>query len=796
MDSVDNLRPDTTPNAENEKILNASGLVKVYGSTRAVDDMSVSLNKGEVLGLVGSNGAGKSTLMRIISGVTKPSGGSLEFFGDKIEADHFSTVKARQLGIRVVYQELSLCTNLKVYENFYVEQFQRFRGFKWRKNASAVTKASLNEVFPGNKINPAETVSNLTISQRQMIEISRAACDPDLKLLILDEPTSSLGAEQVEQLSKFVETKKKSGVSFIFISHKLKEVLKLCDKITIMSNGKLICNSKTSDVDEKFLISTMSGVAVNEKNDTANQEELKSARDENEVEVEIKNFENDELHKISTSMYAGEVIGIAGLEGCGQKTLLHVLYEASRKSRKKNRLFIKDPVAYVSGDRPKEGVFPLWSILKNLTVTRIARFSKGLTVDQKKEQQWGKEWYERLKIKASDFESSILSLSGGNQQKVLIARAMLSEAKIIILDDPSRGVDVETKKQLAALYREAASHGKLVIWYSTEDEELTMCDRVLVMRDGHIVKELSGKDITKDRIIDSSFITVERDKSTKVKKENSLGEKVLNFFNSQRSAIPLIALVIIVMVIKAVNSDAITYFGLELMINSAIPLVLAGLSQMFIIAASDIDFGLGAYLGFTNVISATFLVTNPPLGILILLLGIIGYGVLAAIIHIRKIPAIVVTLGSSFIWLGIALNIMEKPGGSSPEWLSSIFNLNVPIIPEAIILVALFGAAAYFIIMRSKYGTILRGFGNNQKAIQRSGWSPLKARVSLYLLAGIFGVLAGMAMTGISTAADANAASILSIADCRSRGFGRRRADGWYHRPNRRCVRRHYAFFD
>lgn len=752
---------DLKRSLSSDMLVEASNIVKIYGVTKAVDDMKLSIHTGEVVGLVGANGAGKSTLTRIVSGVTRPTEGEMRLLSENIDFAHYSAAYARKLGVRVVYQELSLCTNLKVYENFYLEQNQRLKGSKWRKDAYAVAKEALDLVFPNNNIEPSEEVGNLTIAQRQMVEISRAASDPDLKLLILDEPTSSLGAEQAIQLQDFIMKAKKRGISFIFITHKLKEILAVSDTIVIMSNGKLKWCGEAAEVTEEELVEKMSGSGgIVQISHEENYEKIIN-KDGKNLKIDINNLNTGSLHDINVKMYGGEIIGVAGLEGSGQKALLHTCYEASKK-KKNNAISINDTVAFVSGDRAKEGVFPLWSIIKNMTVTKLTKYSDGLVIDKEKEIKWGEEWFEKLKVKSSDLHAPILSLSGGNQQKIMIARALLSNAKIIFLDDPSRGVDVETKRQLFQLYKEAAEEGKVIIWYSTEDEELTGCDRVLVMRDGHVVKELEGNEITKDKIIESSFINVKKENKEEEKVKDKKQSKLSSYLKS-RTLMPFIAMVLIFAAIGAAHPEALSGFGISLLLGSAIPLVLAAISQMFIITASDIDLGLGAYLGFTNVVSAILLVTNPSLGIITLLLGIAGYAVLAALIHMRKIPAIVVSLGASFIWLGTAVTIQAKPGGSSPEWLSKFFNLPIPAIPEPVILSLVIAVIAYLIIIYSPYGTVLRGFGNNPKSIERSGWSTLKARVSLYILAALFGTFAGLSLTGITTAADANSASSYTL---------------------------------
>lgn len=743
-------------------VIELSKIVKTYGSTRAVDEMSIIINPGEVVGLVGANGAGKSTLMKIIAGVTKPDSGFYKFGGKEIDLKSYSTAVARELGIRVVYQELSLCTNLKVYENFYIEQYHRINGRNWHKQAREISRKALDIVFPGNNIDCNVTVDMLTIAQRQMVDIARAAVDPALKLLILDEPTSSLGSEQTSQLQNFIQDAKKKGIAFVFISHRLNEVLELSDRIYVMQNGRLCWTGLASDINETELVQKMGSAAsglFSSKNIECKKKIVKPQ--DKSPKVVITDLNTEQLHNINLKFCAGEIIGIAGLEGSGQRQLLHALYQAERK--KNNNIRIDGRMAYVSGDRIKEGIFQHWSIKKNASITKLMHYDKPLVIDNKKESQWVSEWFNRLKIKAPDINTPLIGLSGGNQQKVLIARALLSNADIILLDDPTRGVDVETKQQLYSLFREVANEGKVIIWYSSEDEELLQCDKVYVMNSGYVVQELQGE-ITKEQIIDASFRSIEQTKSIskQVVTQNRFS-KYFALLRGQRTIMSLIAMFFIFIIMGIVHPSAVSIFGLTLLIDSSIPLILSTISQMFIIAASDIDLGIGAYIGFINVISATIFVKKPILGLLIMLGGILAYSAEGVLVQLRKIPSIIVTLGSSFVWFGTAITILERPGGSSPQWLTNFFNISVPIIPEPIILAVVFGVIAYLILIHSPYGTVLRGFGNNPQAVVRCGWSQLKARVSLYTLAGIFGTLAGISLTGITTAADANAAQSYTL---------------------------------
>lgn len=744
-------------------LLEAEDIVKRYGATVAVDGTSIVIEPGEVVGLVGANGAGKSTLMRILSGVTHPDSGVLRVEGNPIQFSHYSPSAAKRFGLRVVYQELSLCTNLTVCENFFIEQARLFRGLRWRRKAREAARDALAAVFPGNDIDPSWEVGNLTVTQRQMVEIARAATDPDLRLLILDEPTSSLDAESTSQLERWVGEYRARGISFIFISHRLKEVLRLSDRVIVMRNGRRTWDGASSAATEATLIQHMGGAAAD---DIAEERPPLAEALQGKPLVEVDGYNSGPLHDVRLAFRSGEIVGLAGLEGSGQRSLLQAVFRAAHRSV--DHIHAPSRVAMITGDRAKEGVFPLWSIQKNMTITKTAWDGFLSQVGGKPEESGARTWYERLQVAGASLRAPILSLSGGNQQKVLIARALMANADVILLDDPTRGVDVGTKRQLYHLFAEVARQGKLVIWYSTEDDEFVECDRVVVFRMGHVVRELVGAEITKDRIIDASFTPVDTatggETLTAIAASRSRRWSVVNL---GRSLVPFIALVLVFGAIGFANPASMSSFGLGLLVSAAIPLALAALSQMFIVAGSDIDLGIGPYIGLINVLSATVLVTRPWLGWLSLLVSILAYGLMGALIHWRRMPAIVVTLGASFIWLGIALTLQDHPGGNSPAWLSNLFNLSVPVVSGSVVMVVVAGIVAYLILNWLPYGTVLRGLGNNVQSIERSGWSPLTARLALYLLAGLFGTLGGLSLTGITTAADATATSsytLLSVA--------------------------------
>lgn len=750
------------------ELLHTRGIKKIYGPTVANNDVEIFIRRGEVVGLIGANGAGKSTLMRVLAGVTEPDEGTMKVSGTDIDWKSYNPTQASRMGIRVVYQELSLCTNLTVYENFYVEQAQRFRRVrKWRRLARKIARESLDAVFPENTIDENTRLSTLTIAQQQMIEIARATSDLNLKILIFDEPTSSLGAAQANQLIDYIKRRQKEGISFIFISHRLTEIITLADRIFVMQNGLMRWNGTVRETNENDLVQKMSESAEVKKSSRTEMEAPVAPpeiSDEPRADperirpegpsLEIKDLSTDDLESISLSVRGGEILGIAGLEGSGQRELLRTIFKPD--SSASHAMTQTGKIAYVTGDRKKEGIFGLWSIAKNIAMTKIAQYRMVRPIKSDEGKRGIDEWYDRLKIVSDSTSAPITSLSGGNQQKVLIARAMMADADIILLDDPTRGVDIGTKKQLYELFREAAQSGKMIIWYSTEDEELTICDRVVVLRYGKIMKELDHSEATKENIINASFSGEKRAK----KKEEEIQQDLTTLKKVQFSlsgiAIPLGAMLLIYILSGTLTPAVFSRFGVELLIGGSIPLVLATLAQMYVIGLSMVDLGIGAYMGLVNVLSATLLRTNPLLGTGSLILGLGFYALMGFLIYSRQIPAIVVTLGASFVWTGVAYSIQNIPGGAAPEWLVKAYNLDIPIIPEVVLIVIAAGVIAY-VVYRSKYGTVLRGFGNNPVSMKRSGWSPAIAFSMGFLIAGVFGLLGGLSVTAVTTASDANA---------------------------------------
>lgn len=728
-------------------------IVKKYGISYALEDVSLNVFEGEVIGLIGANGAGKSTLMSILTGVNSATEGTIEIGGHVYSKDEYNANTARGEYIACCYQELSVCNNLKIYENFAVTimDHKLFGNRGWRKELAEKAKQILDDVFPDNNIDVHKKVETLSIEQKQMVEICCTLATNDLKILIFDEPTSSLGNERIKQFHAAIERWRKKGLTIIYISHKLEEIVAISTRIVVMKNGVVVGELNTADVDVDQLIGIMGGKS---ENTAGGKTKEKNRVNKENLLLDVKHCSDEHLHDISMNIRKGEVVGISGLGGSGQKELLNMIFKEYQKKRNTTECSTIGKASFVSGDRQHEGIFKLWSISDNLIISSLDHLTAFGLISRSKQDELAKQWYDKLKFRARGPEDNITNLSGGNQQKGIIGRGIASGADLIIFDDPTRGVDAGTKKDIYEILHEITDSGKSVIWYSTEDREMLECDRVYVMRDGTIVDHLEGGQISEDAIVSSSFKKAEIHNDKKKKKESN---KVISFLQSG-SGISVLVFWVIWIILSMLNHNVNTRMGMTMMIGSALPLVLLTLGQMFIMGVSDINLGIGNAMGIVNVISATYLVASFGAGLLALALFALVYVGTAVLIHTRKMPSIVVTLGMSSVWLGAALLIQSTPGGSCPEWLSTIYKLNTPVFPIQVYMCVIAAIVAYLLVYRWKFGMIIRGAGDNPDSISKHGWSYLKARCMAYLLSAIFVILAGLALTYQGRGADATSA--------------------------------------
>jgi ribose transport system ATP-binding protein len=504
-----------TPVESSRVLVGLAGISKTFGQVKALSGVDFEFRSGECVGIAGHNGAGKSTLMAILAGVFAQDQGSLAVEGQ--QAAGYDANAARAAGIRCVFQELSLCANLSVAENMCIVHPQ-LRGRGWRRRATALMLEQLDMIFPGHGLKGHELVADLTLTQRQMVEIARGftVAGAPVKLVILDEPTSSLDAHTADQLLVFIRAAARRGIATILISHMLGEIERVADRVMVMRDGTVAGVLPREALTQDAIIRAMGQHVEIENAPTEARRRLESDQDAG------GRFEWALGHgaRLKIDAMRGEVVGFAGLAGQGQTDALLAIFQAATKRRAHER------VAFVAGDRARDGIFPLWSIAQNLDIRWLfggldeaardaGAASAGMVAPRTKRarmmldlramRELVQTWRERIGIRGAGMNAGILSLSGGNQQKVLFARALASDADLILMDDPTRGVDIGTKRDIYQLVRSEAAMGRTFIWYTTENDELAYCDRTYVFRLGRVTRVLDAAQCTEESLLAASF---------------------------------------------------------------------------------------------------------------------------------------------------------------------------------------------------------------------------------------------------------------------------------------------------
>lgn len=486
-------------------VVEMKGIYKEFPGVLALNNVDFNLRRGEVHALVGENGAGKSTLIKILAGAHQLDRGEIYIRGQKV---HIAGPRhAQELGISVIYQEFNLVPYLSVAENIFLgrEAMSSSLLINNREN-----RARAQEILERLEldIDPDEPVAALGVAQRQMVEVAKAL-SMNASIIIMDEPTSALGNREIEQLFKTIAKMKESGISIIYISHRLEELWQIADRVTVLRDGQYIATSPIGAVDRDQLIKQMVGRDLTEQ----------FPRRHVEIGEEVLRVERlsraGVLKDISFSLRRGEVVGFAGLVGSGRTELMRCLFGADRFDA--GRVFlngqevqirtprdaIKNGIAFITEDRQRQGLMLIRPVKENMTITALNKLTKRVFINSAAETGAALEMVEKLKIRTSGLGQEVRYLSGGNQQKVVIAKWLLEKARILIFDEPTRGIDVGAKKEVYGLINELAAQGAGIILVSSElPEVLGMSDRIYVMSEGKITGELGAHEATQERILE------------------------------------------------------------------------------------------------------------------------------------------------------------------------------------------------------------------------------------------------------------------------------------------------------
>lgn len=486
-----------------EYILEMKNISKQFPGVKALNNVNLNIKKGEVHVLVGENGAGKSTLMKILNGVYSKDSGEIVFKGKPIQIRN--PREAQEAGISIIYQELNLIPKLSIAENIFLgrEPLKKNGLIDWKmvyKETEVLLKKLEIDLDPRTKIN------RLGIAQQQMIEIAKALSFKS-DIIVMDEPTSALTDKEINKLFAVIRQLKESGVAIIYISHRLEEIKQIGDRLTVLRDGNYIGTYEVKDIDIDTIIQLMVGRKVDEKYP-------KETAEISDIVLEVRNLNNAKLKNISFRLKKGEILGLAGLMGAGRTELARAIFGVDpinsgdiyingiKKNISSPLDAIKNGIGLLPEDRRTQGLIQKMNVLENITLPNLNSFVDRIFINKKREINKSIEFIEQVNIRTPSPLAKVRFLSGGNQQKVVLAKWLCANVEIIIFDEPTRGIDVGAKVEIYKLICNMAKSGKAILLISSElPEVLGMCDRILVMHEGKITGELSRQEATQEKIL-------------------------------------------------------------------------------------------------------------------------------------------------------------------------------------------------------------------------------------------------------------------------------------------------------
>ena len=483
-------------------ILETKGISKEFSGVRVLNNVNIQIKRGEIFGIIGENGAGKSTLMKILSGIYFPTEGEIFINGEKVDIKN--RIVSKSLGITMIPQEFNLIDTLNVYENIFLGNEYHKSILLDKNHMKEKTRQLLEDL--NTDISPESKIQELSVAQKQMVEIAKAIAY-DSKILIMDEPTTVLTSHEINILYELMKNLREKGVSIVFISHKLNEVKKICDRVMVLRDGDLISVDTIEEINEEEMARKMVGRELSKV-----FPEKKEVDDE--VKFRVENLFLDNLLKnINFHLKKGEILGFSGLVGSGRTELMETIFGIRRKTSgnlyfEEKEIDIKSPsdafknkIAYLSEDRQDKGLILNFDIPKNITLISLKKYVKFI-IQKNKEKEQTKKYIDDFEIRAASLKNLLINLSGGNQQKVYLSKLMDTEPEILILDEPTRGIDVNAKREFYKFIKKLADNGISIIMISSEMEELIgMCNRIYVMKEGEIKGAVEKEDINEETIM-------------------------------------------------------------------------------------------------------------------------------------------------------------------------------------------------------------------------------------------------------------------------------------------------------
>jgi len=760
-----------------DAILEVQNIVKTFPGVTALDNVTETFERASIHALVGENGAGKSTLMKLIAGVYKPDQGEVIYEGKSVDFDN--PRDAQSLGIAIIYQEFNLLPNLNVAENIVLgqEPLQSNKALIDKEKQQEIARETLDRL--GVHLDLNTPIWRLSVAEQQMVEIAKALAR-DAKLIIMDEPSAMLVGKELERLFDIIRSLKSQGVTVLYVSHRLNEIFRLADHVTVLKDGEHTGAMDISETDRETLIRLMVGRSLSETFPVR----------ENGIGDRVLSLENvstgGALHDINLKLHKGEILGIAGLVGAGRTELANAIFgiENIREGQVKLNgqvVHIKNPdqaikqrMGYVTENRKEEGLIMTQTVRKNVALPSLDRRQWYGVVNEEAEREVTTEVFNDLEIIAPGIDHPVRSLSGGNQQKVVLAKWLVTDSDILIFDEPTRGIDVGAKAEIYNLMRDLADQGKAIIMISSElPEILGMSDRVLVMSEGEITGELSPEQATEEQIMSLATRSIRENREPdqdSFSGSKSQGEQPSPGFSSliknwwaqtDRTVLTIYGILLLMILLGTITSSSFRSLrNFQNILRQSVALGLVSIGQTFVIINGGIDISIGSVVTLTAVISAGIMNGSPAM-IVPALLASLAIGVVVGLTNgwlVTKldIPHFVATFGTWSVVRGLVLVYTRGPVGFIPEGFRYIAAGQVGPIPFPALAFGLIFTAAVVVLRKTRLGRYIRSVGGGIEVARLSGVRTKKVQQATFLISSLMGVLAGLFLAARMSVGDPN----------------------------------------
>jgi ribose transport system ATP-binding protein len=753
-------------------IMALTGISKNYDAVAALANVDLTIRAGEVHALLGENGAGKSTLVGVASGAVAPDTGSITVRGATF--GRLNPGQASALRIAIVHQHPAIMPDMTVGENIRVAVPAHV--LRAPAGANSAMRAMLDDV--GFTPDLEDRVGSLSIAQKHLLELAKAlAVKPSV--LILDEPTAPLGQESVDLLFDRVRAAAAGGTAVVYITHRLAEVRELANRVTVLRDGMVRGTSLTSDISDDELLALI----VGRKLESTFPPKVSHPTSAKPVLV-VDGLSNRAFHDVSFTAARGEIIGVSGIVGNGQSVLLRALAglesfdgtvcvgDASLSAKNLRR-----KAGYLPADRDREGLMMSMSVRENAALSALGQFRKGLLLRPGLEAQAVGNQLRSLAVKTPSQETTISGLSGGNQQKVVLARALMSRPAILVADEPTQGVDVGARSEIYRILREIAAQGVPVVVASSDAKELEgLCDRVIVMSRGAVVQTLTGDSITEEALINAAVRATghRRDVSSSAGTGRTGSSRVRRFLTGDYVPVGVLALVMVALgaYVLSTNSRYLSDFNITSVMTSCAALGFIALGQTVALLVGGIDLSVGPLAGFMVVVGSFFLNDGRPgstivIGLLLMLLSGVGTGAVnGTLIRYARFTPVAATLATYIALQGLSFLLRDAPGGNIAGNITDFITVKVGPVPLSFVVLLLFTFALEAVLRRQRVGLRVRAVGSDEESARRVGVRITSTVVGAYVACSglvFLGAIVLLAQLGIGDPAQGVGYTLSSI---------------------------------